>query len=262
MFISLQENLCTFPSERIVTMIWSENKTVSPHDLDFNNVMSASAVLRSLQDAAYSQMYYNPPSMDQLRADGKIFLLSRISMGIYAPLKVCQSFVSQTWACESKGASFLRCSRLMRGDETIAELSATWALVDAETGKLLRVTEYPQNYSNEPPLTMDIPSRLRIPRDTEMKLVGEYRVSYNDVDINRHVNNTNYPDILCGFIPAMEGKRIIKLCINYNHEAPLGDTLKIYRTEGEEEDSYYFRTLRSDGQINIEAYIVLDEVDS
>ena len=241
-------------------MIWNENKTVSPHDLDINNILSASGVLRFLQDAAYSQMYHNPPTMDELRAEGKIFILSRVAMSIYAPAYVQEKLVSQSWACESKGFSFNRCCRLMRGEETIAELCAVWALVDADSRRLLRVEDYGQTYENEPMLTLDAPSRIRIPRDVPLSLVGEYAVSYNDADINLHINNTNYPDILCGFLPDMKGKRVSKISIAYVHEAPLGESIKIYLTRGDEDDSYYLRTVRADGQVNVEAYLELDRI--
>ena len=241
-------------------MIWSENKTVSPHDLDFNNILSASGALRFLQDAAYGQMYYNPPSLDQLRAEGKVFLLSRVSMSLYTPVYAMEKLVAQSWSCESKGVSFNRCSRLLRGEETVAELSSVWALVDAENGRLLKIEDYGQSYTNEPALTLDAPARVRIPRDASLTLSGEYTVSYNDVDVNRHINNTNYPDILCGFLPDMTEKRVSKLSISYLHEAPLGENIKIYLSRGEEEDSYLFRTLRADGQTNVEAYIELDNI--
>ena len=241
-------------------MIWSENKTVSPHDLDFNNILSASGALRFLQDAAYGQMYYNPPSLDQLRAEGKVFLLSRVSMSLYTPVYAMEKLVAQSWSCESKGVSFNRCSRLLRGEETVAELSSVWALVDAENGRLLKIEDYGQSYTNEPALTLDAPARVRIPRDASLTLSGEYTVSYNDVDINRHINNTNYPDILCGFIPDMQGKRVVKLSISYVHEAPLGESIKIYTTHGDEDDSYFFRTVRADGQTNVEAYVELEQI--
>ena len=241
-------------------MIWNENKTVSPHDLDFNNVLSASGALRFLQDAAYGQMHYNPPSLDQLRAEGKVFLLSRVSMSLYAPVYAMEKLVAQSWSCESRGVSFNRCSRLLRGEETVAELSSVWALVDSENGRLLRIEDYGQSYTDEPALTLDAPARVRIPRDATLALVGEYTVSYNDVDINRHINNTNYPDILCGFIPDMEGKRVSKISISYVHEAPLGESIKVYYTHGDEDDSYFFRTVRTDGQTNVEAYVELDKI--
>ena len=90
--------------------------------------------------------------------------------------------------------------------------------------------------------------------------MGEYNVNYNDVDVNRHINNTNYPDILCSFLPDMTKKRASRLSISYLHEAPLGESIKVYLTRGEEDDSYYFRTVRADGQTNVEAYIVLDNI--
>lgn len=239
-------------------MIWNENKTVSPHDLDLNNILSASGALRFLQDAAYSQMYHNPPTMDDLRAEGKTFILSRVAMSLYAPVYVQEKLVSQSWACESKGYSFNRCCRLLRGEETVAELCAVWALVDTESGRLLKIDEYAQTYENEEPLTLDAPTRIRIPRDASLSLVGEYAVNYNDVDVNRHINNTNYPDILCSFLPDMTEKRASKISIAYIHEAPLGESIKVYLSRGEEEDSYFIRTLRADGQTNVEAYIELD----
>ena len=241
-------------------MIWSENKTVSPHHLDFNNVASASAILRYMQDAAYGQMYHNPPSMDDLRKENKVFVLSRLVMNVYAPLHVCEELVAESWACESRGASFLRCCRLKRGEETVAEVTAIWALVDAETKRLLRVSEYDPPYSCEPPLEMDAPARIRIPRDAEMTLVGEHSVIYSEVDINRHINNTNYPDILCSYAGDMRGKRVSRISLNYCHEAALGDTLKVYSAEGEEEGSVIFRTIRSDGQVNVEAEIFFDQL--
>ena len=242
-------------------MIWSEHKKVTPHDIDINDLLSASGALRYMQDAAYFQMFYNPPSMAELRRDGKIFLLSRVSMSIYAPIRVGEELVSESWACESRGVSFLRCCRLLRGEETVAELSSIWALKDAVDGRLLRIEDYPQSYENHPPLTLDAPSRIRIPRDASQKLVGEYTVRYNDCDINMHINNTKYPDILCGFVPNMLGKRVAKISISYCHEAPLGENIKVYIARGEEDDSYYFRTVREDGQVNVEAYLALDGIE-
>ncbi len=237
-------------------MIWSEKKTVSPHDLDENDIASASAVLRYLQDAAYGQMYANPPSMNELRLEGKTFLLSRTSLSIYAPLRVYDDIVSESWACDSRGASYLRCGRLRRNGETVAELSAVWALVDIRTRALLRVSEYPQSYTNEPPLTLCTP-RLRIPKETPLLRVGEYTALYRDADVNLHINNTNYPDILCSFLPDMKNKRVSQLSVNYCHEAAIGDTLGVYSAVEADTGAVLFRTLRPDGQTNVEARLCL-----
>lgn len=240
-------------------MKYSIQRTVSPHDLDLNDIASPSAVLRFMQEAAYMQIQNFKPTMSELRAENKVFVVSRTSMSIYEPLKVCDEITASSWACDSKGVSFLRCAEITRNGSRVAELSSVWALVDPETRALWRVTDYTPSYGTEPPSELDLPTRIRIPKETPLSLAGEYRVSYADADINRHINNTRYPDILCGFLPSMEGRRVIKFAISYIHEAPLGSTLKVYVSR-EDEGSFWVRTVNEDGGVNTEAEIVLEDI--
>ena len=87
--------------------------------------------------------------------------------------------------------------------------------------------------------------------------VGEFVVRYADVDQNRHMNNTRYPDMYSNFLP-LEGKRIKSMSIAYLNEAPLGDILTVQMAESG--GLFYFRTLRSDGKINSEAEIELTDI--
>ncbi len=240
-------------------MIYSMKRTVSPHDLDLNNIASPSAALRFMQEAAYCQMYFYPPTLDELRAENKTFVVSRLSMSLYAPLHACEEITVQAWACKSKGASFPRCARILRGDEVVAELTSVWALIDTEKKDILRADAYQASYTCEEPIELELPSRVRVPRDVEMRLAGEYLVMYNDVDVNKHVNNTHYPDIICGFLPSLEGRRAVRLAISYLHEAPLGSEIKVYASL-ENDGEIWVRTINEDGTTNTEAQIVLDVI--
>ena len=62
--------------------------------------------------------------------------------------------------------------------------------------------------------------------------------------------------MLCDFVPDMVGRRVASLGISFAHEARLGEALKVYMTESE--GMYYFRTVRSDGQVNVEAVMTLE----
>ena len=97
--------------------------------------------------------------------------------------------------------------------------------------------------------------RIVIPKDAET--VGTYTVNYADLDQNRHMNNTRYPDMYSNFLP-LENKRIESITISYLAEAPAGDTLTVMRAE--KDGFYYFRTIRSDGKINSEAEIKLTPI--
>ena len=92
-----------------------------------------------------------------------------------------------------------------------------------------------------------------------MKLVGEHTVTYQDCDLNKHVNNTHYPDILCGFLPSMEGKRVVKMAISYIHEAPIGQAIKRYVSK-EDDGAFYVRSVLPNGNANVEAQIVTEDI--
>ena len=71
------------------------------------------------------------------------------------------------------------------------------------------------------------------------------------------MNNTRYPDMYANFLP-MRGKRICSVSVNYKKEAPKGETLDVYCSGAG--DTAYFRTVRSDGEINSEAEIRLCDI--
>ena len=183
-----------------------------------------------------------------------MFLLSRIGVAEYEPIYAYENLRAETWAVPSRGYSFLRCYRLYRGDTLITEASTVWAYVEMDTRRPLRVEEYRPNFTTEPLSDFGAPDRIRIPH-TDLPLLGKYTVRYADTDRNGHMNNTAYADMLCGFLD-MRGKRVSRFSINYMNEAPFGDGLSVFGSEGEGSE-HLFRTLRPDGKTNIEASITL-----
>jgi len=212
-----------------------------------------------MQEAAFMHMAACPPSMDQLREENKAFVISKLSMSIYGTLRACDNIKISTWACDSKGYSFLRCARIEKNGIIVAEMETISALIDPVNHNLWKVSDYPQTYTTEEPIDLDLPVRLRIPQGVELVLAGEHTVTYADCDLNHHINNTHYPDLICGFLPTMIGKRVDKMVISYVSEAPLGQNIKVY-VSGEEDSVIWIRTVREDGKTNIECQIVLDNI--
>ncbi|MBQ7160802.1 MAG: hypothetical protein IJR90_03750 [Clostridia bacterium] len=236
----------------------TEEFRINSHDADVNDVVRPSAVLRYMQETANLQFESHHPTLNELKRDGKAFLLSRMNMSVYSPLRKFDRISVSTWPCEGRGAAFMRCSQIHRDGILIAEQVGTWALVDLNTKRLLRHGEIEFEFGTDEMLELDMPVRFTIPRDLDMVLVGERTVYYGDIDLYGHMNNTNYPDMLCAFIPSMSGKMVARCSIAFLNEAPLGETFKVYRAEND--DGYYFRTVRSDGATGVEAEIVLDEI--
>lgn len=227
---------------------------VDVHDVDFNGIARASMLMRYIQSSAQSQLTDNGMSYDNLKSINRAFILSRIKLEFTKAVMSDDELIAETFPCESRGFTFLRCYRLLKDGQIIGRAVSAWALVNTENHSLVRVNDFELGLNTYTPL--DIPlSRIVIPK--ELIQVGSYFVSYSDVDRNGHMNNTRYPDLYANFLP-LEGRRIESITISYLNEAPAKDTLDVYCAN--QGDSYYFRTIRSDGKINTEAEIHLADI--
>lgn len=234
------------------------------HDTDLNGVVRPSILLRYMQETANHQMRDSRPTYEELFNEGKAFILSRMVVKTTRKIGQYEKIRVETWPSDAdKGATFTRCYIMYAGDEEIARGIGLWALVDVNNKSLLRVTDMDfTNYEMGAPYEME-GLRFRIPKD-EMKEAGQYTVYYPLTDCNRHMNNTNYPDMLFSFIPNIDKYYVTDFSITYKAEAPLNSTLKVEISDPHENEdgtvTYYFRTWAED-KINIEAYMTINAIN-
>jgi medium-chain acyl-[acyl-carrier-protein] hydrolase len=228
---------------------------VDIHDVDFNGVAKTSSILRYIQSAAQSQLTENGMSYDELKKNKRAFILSKLKLEITKPMRAYTPIVSTTYPCDSRGYSFLRCYSLECDGETVARAVSAWALVDTETRSLVRVNDFDLRLPTLPANDLTI-GHISLP--SILTDIGGYGVHYGDVDQNRHMNNTKYPDMYSSFLP-LDGKWISSITISYLNEAVIGDKLRVQSAECD--GHYYFRTVRGDGKVNSEAEITLSNIN-
>jgi len=237
-------------------MIFRETITIQSRDVDMRGVLRPTSLMAYLEDVGAAEMEAYPPSNDDLRARGIGFITSRLVIRIHEELREGMEVTLQTWATDSRGLSFNRCYRVMHDGKAAVEVYSVWALLHFAQQRLLRLTDIePVGGEPEPPLTLDIPLRTRIPAAEEMEKVADRPVYYSDTDLNGHFNNTKYLNMLCDFVPGIDKKTLRGINISYVNEAPFGDTLTVLRKD--EGDTVYFKTVRSDGKTNCEAILYL-----
>lgn len=238
-------------------MIYAENYDVLGNDCDLNDMLRPSKVLRYMQETANRQMSACKPSYNDLFRQGLAFILSRITVEYYGQLHPYDKISVETWPSESKSLSFPRFYRIKRDGKTVMEGASSWALVDINAQKLVRATEVDlSNYTFAEPL--ELPLRFKIPNELTSVETKPHTVEYSQIDCNRHMNNTNYPDMLCNRIPDMENKEIKSFTISFLSDAPYKETVKVLRYDAPSENgesTYYFKTLKGD-KTNIEAKVV------
>lgn len=227
---------------------------VDVHDVDFNGVAKTSSILKYIQTAAQCQLTEGGMSYDNLKNQNKAFLLSRLKLEVLRPLRAYTPLTAITYPCESRGYSFLRCYGLECDGELVARAISVWALIDTESRGLVRVNDFNLNLPTLPQNGL-ILGAMKMP--STLVDVGGYGVHYGDVDQNRHMNNTKYPDMYSNFLPICD-KMIRSITINYSNEAQIGEKLRVQRAQ--ENGLFYFRTIRGDGKVNSEAEIELCDI--
>ncbi len=237
-------------------MKYTDTHTILSQYTDASGILRAGALLRYMQESAANCMAQDLPSYDTLLADGYSFVLSKITLSIYADIRANDTVSFETWACESSRYTYPRSYRAVRDGVTVAEASANWALVDIKKKRLVRSGDISLGYRTDEPLELDISTKLRLPE--QMALVGERVVRYSDIDRNMHMNNTVYADMICDCIFERELGRVESMTISFVNEAPFGESLRVYRAE--EDGCIFVRTLREDGKVNTEARVICERL--
>lgn len=234
-------------------MKFNETVKIRSYDVDIRGTLRPTVLLAKLEEIGAHQMNVYPPSNDDLRKEGKGFFLSRVVLHIKKELRDGDVAEGYTWATDnSRGLSFNRCYRLVHNGEVAADVYTVWALLDFEEKKLLRVEDYREvGAEPDPALEMELPLRVRMPRAEEYTDIAKRKIMYSDTDLNGHMNNTKYLGMLCDYVPGIEKRSLRGINISYVTEAPLGEELTVFCKEDGE--TYYFKTVRSDGKVNCEA---------
>ena len=234
---------------------YEQKITVDVHDVDYNGVCRASSLFRYFQSTAELQLTSGGMSYGELRDINRAFIISKIRAEFYSPVHAFDKLLAYSFPCDSRGFSFIRCYSLVKDGATVGRAISVWALIDTDNRSLVKVSDFELGLPTLPPLDMTL-GHVRMP--SVMRRVGEYTVSYADIDRNKHVNNTRYADIFANFLP-MDSKRISVITVSYVNEARLGETLDVHLAY--EDGAYYVRTIRPDGRINAEAEIYLSEIN-
>ena len=240
-------------------MIWTENVCINSHDIDYNGVVTPTAIVRTMLECSNWQMRKCGPSLEYLRENGQAFLLNRFSLEVYKPLHTYDNITVRTWGCPAPRLLFPRCYEIWRDGELVSRAHAVMALIDIHSRKLLRTSEFHPNFDYEPDFETQLSEQLNVPRtNDELKELGSFFVGYGICDQNRHMNNTHYGDTLLSFVDT-EGKYLTSMTIHFVQEAPMGEHVKVFGKTAED-GAYLFRTIRADGQVNCEARITMAHI--
>lgn len=247
---------------------YKEHFTIMSHDTDANNNAKPSVVARLFQETVNHHMRDRKPTYFELFFQGRSFIAIRMVIEMRKQLHPYDEVDVYTWTSEGKGATFFRCYSMEKNGVEIAKAYSEWTLADLNTGKLIHRDRVDfSSYEKDELVNMTVPIKFHFSPDLEFEKCGEHIVRYTETDMNGHMNNTVYQNVLWDFVPNVETKKLTSMSLRYMAEAPLNETMGIYRAEipvvddgcGAEK-SYYFKTVVN-GKVNTASLINCGETE-
>lgn len=110
-------------------------------DADIDELGHANNVcwVRWVQEAARAHAEHVSMGYAAGRALGVVWVVRRHDITYLAPAFAGEALCALTWPHTLQGASSLRRTLFLRGDQPLARAETTWAMLDASTGRPTRV---------------------------------------------------------------------------------------------------------------------------
>ena len=229
-------------------MIWSEIVTVNSHDCDKNRILRPTGLFRIVQEAAAHQLSAIGQDEGAMHAAHRAYIVSRIGIDVFSPIYINDLLTVRTWEANSSGAKFMRYYSVLRGGGEVACGACICALVDTETGRIMRLADsgYCFGGVGEERVPL-LDSHDAMLKSLTFEKVADYPVLYTFIDRNDHMNNTCYADMFYSSVPGCAEKYMKSISISYLRQAKPGETLQIEHAERDGVD--YFKSFLPDGSV-------------
>ena len=199
-------------------------------DFDVTSNVKTHRVMELMQDAATTHADSLGVGWNDMDARGLFWVLSKVKIVFYKPLdRNTRGFKLYTWPIAANRLYLER--RFEAVDEqcdTLFSASTLWMIVERDTRRIASRDVIAQYYD------FDFDGAdcgcdgnfERMRRDETYILNYERQIRRTDLDINKHVNNTNYINFALDVLGETE--RVDEVEIVYHKELKLGDTVQVY----------------------------------
>jgi len=201
---------------------------------DFNDRLSTKSILNIFQDVASIHGEELGVGYLPMLEKNLYWVLSRIKIDIIKMPKVNQTVIVETWPHEKGRIDFDRDLKITSEDgEPLIIGRSKWCVIDTVKRMLQRTDNV--NYTGEYCLDTtyeDKFDKITLP-ENELNLKLQHNVQFSDLDHNRHMNNTNYANLV---LNAVENKNYTHFEINFKTECLLNDKIDVYSTKQDSEE--------------------------
>lgn len=199
-------------------------------DFDVTACVKLHRVMELMQDLATTHADNLGCGWDDMDKHGLFWILSKVKIEFYKPVtRHSRRFTLYTWPQPSNRLFIERRFSAVDGSgEELFSASTIWMILNRDNRVFASQQSIGEMYRcdfDTAPCTCSA-TFARIRRDESYTLAYQRQIRRTDLDINRHVNNTNYINYALDVLD--ENELVTAAEIVYHKELTLGDVISVY----------------------------------
>ena len=225
-----------------IPVTYTQTYTICRHDGDHHGNAKPGALLRYGQQIATMHAEAAGLNDELYAATHTAYVLAKLALHIDRTPRVDETLTVTTRPERCKRAVNKRITFFYdAAGQQVAVLDSRWVLIDTDKRLILR--KHPEAFNDcwAEDVPFELPMKMVKAAPEDCAPAGEYTATYSRCDMNGHMNNTRYVDILCDALPwnVWDEGEVHDLKVYYHREVPRGASFALLQAQTGEKQ-YYF----------------------
>ena len=225
-----------------IPVTYTQTYTICRHDGDHHGNAKPGALLRYGQQIATMHAEAAGLNDELYAATHTAYVLAKLALHIDRTPRVDETLTVTTRPERCKRAVNKRITFFYdAAGQQVAVLDSRWVLIDTDKRLILR--KHPEAFNDcwAEDVPFELPMKMVKAAPEDCAPAGEYTATYSRCDMNGHMNNTRYVDILCDALPwnVWDEGEVRDLKVYYHREVPRGESFALMQAQTGEKQ-YYF----------------------
>ena len=237
---------------------YTETATVLNADADFRSLLKPSALLRYVEQVSADHARTFGMTDQFFKDHGVAFLVGKQALKFDRVPQRAEKLTLLTRAEASRRGSVKRITTVTDAEgKQVAMVDCRWIVVSLAENRILREPGWTVDGFWNETVEGELPLQLHKCREG-LTSAGEWTVRYSQCDLNGHLNNAFYLDLVCDALPLDVVRKgpVTFASINYHREVPMGETVEVFYAPSAEG---WYIIGKHNGQNSFESYLELGE---
>jgi medium-chain acyl-[acyl-carrier-protein] hydrolase len=213
-----------------MSSLFEQTKLVNAYDVDINNKLKLNTLFNFLQDVASSHADSLNLGFNDLIVNDLGWVLSWVKVSIEEYPGFGESIRITTWPkCRYKLYSMREFIIYNNDGKVLYRVSTAWLLINVKTKHITDIRNLPQQIFYQPDQFAIKEFPEKITSKTTKEFLFSKTIRYTDLDINQHVNNTQYIELIldCYSADHHKNNHLKCLTVSFLSESFYNDELDI-----------------------------------